>query len=205
MITINLFPTPIYCNHIKLKKEYKDILISENYKRFEINNGYVTTNKYVLNNEKLSSLKKEIFNNLNEYLFNKLKVKKNTKFKMLNSWCIKHSTNDWSQAHYHENSFISGILYLKNYEDSGDLVFHKEGIPNIFSNCIKIEFDEFIIDNSETFFIKPKDGDLILFPSHLKHSVTKNLNKNDRYCCAFNFFPNGKFGNIDNSNFVEVI
>jgi len=68
MITLNIFSTPIYCTNIQLKTEYQNILINENYKRFEIDNGFVTTNKYVLNNKKLSSLKKEIFSNLNEYI-----------------------------------------------------------------------------------------------------------------------------------------
>ena len=120
MNTVDLFATPIYFNNIKIKKEYKDILIKEKYERFKIDNGFSTINKYVLNNKKLNSLKKEIINNLNNYIYEILKIKKTTKFKLLNSWCTKHSYNDWAQAHHHENSLISGVLYLKTYEDSGN-------------------------------------------------------------------------------------
>lgn len=204
MNTVDLFATPIYFNNIKIKKEYKDILIKEKYERFEIDNGFSTINKYVLNNKKLNSLKKEIINNLNNYIYEILKIKKTTKFKLLNSWCTKHSYNDWAQAHHHENSLISGVLYLKTYEDSGNLVFHRNSLLGLFPNSVKIEFDTFNASNSESFYITPKEGDLILFPSSLEHSVTKNLNQNDRYCCAFNFFPMGKFGHDKNSNYMEI-
>ena len=204
MNSLNLFSTPIYFNNIRIQKQDKNILLDENYERFEINNGFVTSNKYVLENKKLDFLKKEIIANLSIYLYQILKIKKNIKFEMLNSWCTKHSLNDWSQPHHHENSLISGVLYLRTFKNSGNLAFYRNGIPNIFPNCIKIEFEEHNINNSETFLVNPQDGDLILFPSHLEHAVTKNLNNKDRYCCAFNFFAKGKLGTDKNSNYMEI-
>lgn len=204
MNLINIFSTPIYFNNIKLEKNHISELLNEKYERIKINNGFATTSKYVLNNKKLLNLKKEIIKNFNEYAYNFLHIKKHIKFKILNSWCTKHSYNDWSQTHHHENSLISGILYLKTFENSGDLILHRNPFLCLFPSTVKIEFDKYTLNNSESFHIKPKQGDLIFFPSNLQHSVTKNLNKEDRYCCAFNLFPYGKFGSNENYNFMEL-
>jgi uncharacterized protein (TIGR02466 family) len=200
---INLFGTPVYFNKIQINNEEKNFLINEKYERLHINNGYVSKNKLILNNKKINNLKKNIINCLNDYLYNKLKVKKKIKFKLLNSWCMKHKKNDYSDEHNHPNSFISGIFYIKTNEKSGDLIF-KKNHDNIFPQTIKIEFEEFNLINSDFWYVKPKEGDILLFPSNLKHLVTKNNSEEDRYCCAFNFYPKGIFGSNENFDYLKI-
>jgi ectoine hydroxylase-related dioxygenase (phytanoyl-CoA dioxygenase family) len=39
-----------------------------------------------------------------------------------------------------------------------------------------------------------KPGKLVMFPSHLYHSVTKNASDQDRLTLAFNLWPKGPLG-----------
>lgn len=201
---LNIFSTPIYYKNISLLKKDINNLINYSYERIKIDNGFVSKDKYILNNKEFKKLKEHILKNIDTYLYDNLKIKRHIKFKMLNSWCMKHQTNDWADKHSHENSFISGILYLKTNINSGNLIFHRNEILNLFPNTIKIEYEEFNLINSDYISINPKDGDLVLFPSSIKHSVSKNTSKEDRYCCAFNLFPYGEFGDINSSNYIKL-
>jgi uncharacterized protein (TIGR02466 family) len=188
---LNLFGIPIYIGKIKLKKEEINYIINSNYERVHINNGFKTKNNYLLNDKNLKNLKKEIENELKNFVYNQLKIKNNYKFVMLNSWAMKHIKNDWAQPHYHSNSFISGVVYLKTNKNSGYFSFNKNSNwNNICSNFLKFEYTKYTEQNCDTWFILPENGNIILFPSFLEHSVSKNESDEDRYCCSFNFYPN---------------
>jgi hypothetical protein len=66
---------------------------------------------------------------------------------------------------------ISGVVYLECKKNSGDLFFRKEGFPDKL--------------------IEPQVGNMILFPSALKHGVLKNKSSGNRVSLAFNLisFP----------------
>jgi uncharacterized protein (TIGR02466 family) len=175
------------------------------YNRLDQNNGYVTKNTYVFNDDCLKNIKKEILNHLNNFLFNDLKINKNITFKMLNSWCTKHNKGDFSQIHVHNNSLISGVLYLKVNKDSGNLILHKNSYwRNIFPKSIDITFNEHNEVTGDYWYITPSLGTIIFFPSFLEHSVTKNESNEDRYSCAFNFHVEGNFGNYLNNLKVKI-
>jgi uncharacterized protein (TIGR02466 family) len=202
---MNLFGIPVYVNNIKLKNQEIKYLINLEYDRLDQENGSVTKNTYILNDPYLKNLKKEILNHLNNFLFNDLKINKKTIFKMLNSWCLKHQKNDFSQIHVHNNSLISGVLYLKVNNKSGDLMFHKNPYwRNIFPKSIDIEFDNYNEATSDYWYIKPSIGTIVLFPSFLEHSVAKNESDEDRYSCAFNFHVEGTFGSYLNNLKVKI-
>lgn len=63
----------------------------------------------------------------------------------------------------------SGVFYLKTPENCGDIGFFNP----IYVN--------------KQFWYKPKEKDLILFPSYLPHMVDVNRSKQDRVSLAFNF------------------
>jgi len=193
---IPLFSTPVYVNQIEpVDEQTKTHLLNSNYVRIPTNNGWYTESHYILEDEKCAGLKQEILNHINNYVHNVIKVKLEMEFYITNSWVIKHTKNDWSHAHYHPNSLLSGCLYLQVEEDTGDLVFQKESnFMNLFPPVIDMEYTEWNIYNSKEWGLHPKNNMLTIFPSQLKHYVNSNMGDSVRYCLAFNVFVRGELG-----------
>jgi uncharacterized protein (TIGR02466 family) len=202
---IQFCPIPIYLNTINFSDADFHNLISEEIVRLSAGNGYGTLNSNVLNSEKYCELKKTIQHEVDFFVHDILLVNKDIKFNLEHSWVVKHETGDWSQGHYHVNGMITGVLYLNVDDNSGSIIFHKErSWENLFPRSIDMPFVEFNSLNSSTWKITPKIGDIVLFPSHLYHSVTENLSDITRYCLSFNFYPRGTFGVYDNAMYQKI-
>jgi uncharacterized protein (TIGR02466 family) len=179
----------------KLNVEYNKVLKYIENIEFEKTNPSIQkeANLYISKNfnilDDINYLKDEIENNIKNYLNNIMKLKIN--FQFTTSWVTKTPPNGYSQKHEHSNSFLSGVYYPigdKNFS----IKFYKKSdfwcIRNIEANNLNAEwYDVNIRENSV----------LILFPSHLKHSIEKNLSDKTRYSIAFNTLPLGEIGDGD--------
>lgn len=191
--THNLWPIPVYEDDIPLKSEWKTHIENIEYRRTHVNNSDISVNRYLLN--ELPDLKNEIENHCENFVRRYLKVKKNIQFTLQNSWSNIHHPNDEAQSHYHGNSLLSGVYYTHTPKNCGGIVFHKNSIyTNLFHQSIRFEYDEDNHLNAEGYVVNVREGMIVLFPSHLSHSVQKNLSNEPRYSLAFNFFIKGKLG-----------
>ena len=151
--------------------------------------------KYVLNEARFRPLLKKLNKHVDIYTRDVLKVKHEITFSLKNSWCMQHDPGHWAQKHYHQNSIISGVLYIKTSSTSGNIFFHNKLIQNnLFSPILQIPFEEENIHNSDTYWIHPEDGTLVMFPSFLEHSVNTNKSNDARYCLPFNYAIKGVLG-----------
>jgi uncharacterized protein (TIGR02466 family) len=193
-----LFSVPLYESRIETTENVLEFCKKAEYERMFLDNGFYTKNKYILENENLKELKNNIMEKVNDFVYDILKVSKEQKFYIENSWINKHTNNDWGQKHSHENSILSGVYYIKNKQNSGDIVFHKnKNHINLFYPVINFNFLEENNINCNSVKFQPKEGTIIIFPSHLEHSILKNINNDDRYSLAFNLFVKGKFGGLE--------
>lgn len=191
--THNLWPIPVYEAEIPVKQEWKDFTFNLEYERTHVNNSDISKNRYILND--ILDLKKEIENNCELFVRKYLAVKQNAKFYLQNSWSNIHRPNECSQIHYHGSSLISGVYYPILPKNSGKISFHKNGIyTNTFHQSIRFEYDEVNNITAEKYVLDIREGTIVLFPSHLEHSVEKNNSNDNRYSIAFNFYVRGKFG-----------
>tara|TARA_R110002153_G_scaffold41039_1_gene117242 strand:- start:12 stop:632 length:621 start_codon:yes stop_codon:yes gene_type:complete len=189
----NLWPIPIYHGEIPVKQEWKDAIINTEYVRTHINNSDISKDRYLLNN--IPELKIEIENHLENYVRKYLTIKDNAQFYLLNSWSNIHSPDEKSQIHCHANSLISGVYYPIFPKKSGNICFHRSwGFKNIIDQNINLEYNEHNNITAQQYQINIEEGDIVLFPSHLDHSVDKNNSNEKRYSIAFNIFVRGKFG-----------
>jgi len=191
--THNLWPIPVYESNIPVREKWKVLLKSLEYERTHINNSDISIDRYILNS--MPELKSEIENHCDDFVRRYLNIKDNAKFYLQNSWSNVHGPNESSQIHWHASSLLSGVYYPILPKNSGNICFHKSGIyTNLFHQSIRFEFDDTNSVNADRYNLKINEGTIVIFPSHLEHSVERNNSNENRYSVAFNFFVRGKFG-----------
>src|SRR5210317_981923 len=171
--THNLWPIPVYEAEIPVKQEWKDAVVHLEYERTHINNSDISKDRYILDN--ILDLKRDIESHCELFVRKYLTVKNNAKFYLQNSWSNIHGPNESSQIHYHGSSLLSGVYYPILPKNSGNLKFHRISIyNNLFSQSIRFEYDVDNYINADSYEITLNEGTIVIFPSHLEHSVKKN-------------------------------
>jgi uncharacterized protein (TIGR02466 family) len=96
---------------------------------------------------------------------------------------INDSRQCMNSDHIHGDVF-SGVFYLKAPEESGKLVLQNPAINRMWSGCsLASQKNQF---TGESIRIEPIEGDIILFPSYLPHSVETNNHDEERISISFN-------------------
>lgn len=142
---------------------------------------------YVLEEKQHKKLKNIINNEIQHYANNIMKY--DAKFVITTSWFTETDIMEQSQYHQHQNSFISGVLYLNVNEHSGSITFE-----DFRDQQIKVPCTEYNLLNGKAYTVNPVNGLILLFPSKLWHVVGKNESKQKRNSLAFNVMPVGTVG-----------
>ena len=102
-------------------------------------------------------------------------------------WININCPNSYNMQHTHPGAHFSGVYYLQVPENSGNIYFPN---PWSFASAYELEAytEEFKTKAHQHFFqiIKPKEGMLLVFPSHLVHGVDLNKSEEDRISISFN-------------------
>jgi uncharacterized protein (TIGR02466 family) len=171
--------------------------------RIEADNGYLSTDKKIL--DRLPKLKEQVHLHVETYAYEHLGISKDIKLRLMNSWLVVHKLGDFAPKHNHTNSLISGVLYLSVPEGSGGITFIKDELrQNALSPTINIEMSSNkFTEGTKQLMIKASD--IVIFPSHLMHSVEPSQTNEPRICLAFNVLPQGKLGSDKTLNLWEII
>ncbi len=93
-------------------------------------------------------------------------------------------------AHMHPNSLLSGIVYMRSPEGAGSTVFED---PKAVARVVEPDVTERTLANTHSFAKTPIAGDVLVFPSYLKHSVVPGTaGKEARSTLAFNYHIRGE-------------
>jgi uncharacterized protein (TIGR02466 family) len=107
--------------------------------------------------------------------------------KIVESWCHITCHGGYHDVHSHPNCSWCGIYYL----DVGDVDFaSRNGVNRFYDPRINAEH---YLDAGNSYLnaegvmdIEPQEGQVILFPSYLKHSALPYFGQQDRLVIAFN-------------------
>jgi uncharacterized protein (TIGR02466 family) len=188
-----LFSTPLYQSTIHVEPETLSYIKNLDYQDATIH-AYVSQSNSVLDG---LTLKEKILDHVNYYCHHLLQITDDIEYYLLDSWAMKYDTGHHNPLHCHSNSLFSGVYYVNMPEDDQSFVeFHNNDPYNIFPNAVVPQLKNQNLFNSTIWRIKPSEGDLILFPSHLKHYVSDMTSTTEyRYCIAFNLFCRGQITN----------
>ena len=98
-------------------------------------------------------------------------------------WGIINKKNSFNQIHNHPNTYLSAAYYVKAPDNCGNIQFYEPNEVKKFRHPVIEKHNEL---NSSGFSIKAEEGNLLIFPSYLYHSVGKNLSSKDRIIVSFN-------------------
>jgi|SRR5210317_1267779 len=198
-----MFSVPLYRTKIILDPIVKTFLLNLEFPYARV--GHDNTDDHlpisdrgmhILDKPQCKTLKIQIQNKINHFANEVLGVIDEIKFDITSSWINRHRGSEFIEKHRHPNSLISGVFYVDVSTDTAPIYFDKNYMyNNLWAESIKTPFkDNNNQYNTETFAIQPKTGDLLMFPSHVEHTVPTTTSDRHRYSLAFNTFTKGKIG-----------
>jgi uncharacterized protein (TIGR02466 family) len=192
----NLFPKPLFVHDdITTTEEQRDFVYNAEWYRPPADNGLLTKNTYLLDEDVMKTFKDKVMKCVDLYAQNELGLNKEMAFRMTNSWAVKHETGDWGQSHVHTNSVLSGVYYMDTNEQTGNINFHRDVNDHVLPLTARPgKYTKRNDYNTDVHSVDSITNRLVLFPSDVLHSVGNNASGWDRYSIAFNFFPKGTWG-----------
>ena len=152
----------------------------------------------LLDEPSLIDLKKFIIGFVHRYTENVLRSTQ--KINLLNSWGNLEYEGDSHPPHFHPNSYLSGVMFIKSEFDSPPLILENNLRPyqlsvDLFSDDKSfLPPNEFGNCNMRVATIQSIPGRVVLFPSPITHHVPKSKSKGERITIAFNTYPELPFG-----------
>ena len=111
----------------------------------------------------------------------------NENFELSGLWININQKGDYNVCHNHPGSVLSGVFWVKIPKTGGELMFYSHTAFTEFKllESISKEISKKYNYYSE-FEFNPKEGSMIIFPSHLDHDVEPNGSDEDRISISFN-------------------
>ena len=96
----------------------------------------------------------------------------------VSSWINCSPAGSSNSAHVHPGAEISGVLYIKVPEGSGQIVF-RDPRPQAEMSHLQSKLGKAFKSLNPRFPFRPESGDLLLFPSWLMHQVEPGIGQQD--------------------------
>ena len=186
-----LFPTPLHIFDIVDFNDMKDELVDYAYQKKSENDIGVSKSNVGGWQSRTMSDKSEKINSLLIDIVREFPAFKEEVNFYMDSWININKFGDSNTKHTHPASDLSGVLWIKIPDKSGNLVFvsphqhYSYGELYSYSEEFKDSTTSFL--SYETY---AREGRLIIFPSYALHSVQMNKSKEDRISASFNIIIN---------------
>lgn len=198
MVVEKIFPKAVaVLKNIEITRDAMKFLMNRDFKQ---NLGNMTSvNTYLLDEPELTDLRAFVVNCLEAYFNYVYAPHDYVKIRLTQSWINLNKTGHFHHLHYHQNSFISGCLYLNANKEEDQINFYKSEEPTIYVH--PRDRNEY---TSESWNVPVETGMMVIFPSSLRHEVKENKTPKDRISLAFNSFLEGVIGESGGSTELKV-
>lgn len=204
---LELFPTPVYTTMIPPSLsnvisffDNQDMGTDSDHDNY----GYRSKDSYILDKSECRDLADFILSNTKIYA-DQLGYDYE-KYRFGQSWISVKVPGQHHTVHTHPNGLISGVLYYGPVvEKTSAIKFHKMmgGVNASYIQPKMVNKRKDVKYAQSEFSIMFEPGLLLLFPSHLHHSVPVNKTDKPRQSLAFNVVPAVGFG--DERSLTELI
>ena len=195
---LQLFPIPLlivpYEQPIDKELAY---LKTISYRKQQQNGNFRSDDSYLLRNEEFKDIKNFLGEAVNRFTTNVLNTKQ--RLVITQCWANRNPKGSKHHEHVHPNSIISGVMYFQINEKLPPISFSKDR-----QDGMKLDPEKYNHVNSESFMLPCKPGELILFPSSLKHSVPINHGEEDRISVSFNTFCIDAIGSEQSLTHLDI-
>ena len=195
---LQIFPIPVLITKYEpsIEEEFKFIQ-NLRYIEQKENKNFKSDDTYLLKHKELSKIKDFISQSLNKYTQGILQTKQ--RLVVTQAWTNRNPPNSKHHEHVHPNSILSGVFYFRQSKTLPPIQFNKS-----IQDGIKLNPEKYNQLNSETFLLPMVDGELVLFPSSLRHSVPINRGNEERYSMSFNTFSIDELGSRDSLTHLNL-
>ena len=153
----------------------------------EISLNRQSEDTFMLDKPEMSRVRQFIESKLKEFVFKIMGS--DDEVTITQSWTNRSVKGESHHEHKHPNSIISGVWYPQMHEKLPPIKF-----TNDRQRDVSLSTKRFNNFNGETYILPIKRGELILFPSNLKHSVPPNQSDEERISLSFNTWIKGNLG-----------
>ena len=195
---LQIFPTPIliikYDDDISEETKYVENL---EYISQKENKNFKSKDSYLMKHEIFKNIKNFFGESITKYTEKVLNSKQ--RLVITQCWTNKNPPGAKHHEHVHPNSIISGVFFFRIGGKLPPIKFAK-------TNQVAMKLDPTKYNNitAETFMLPCVPGELLLFPSNLKHSVPMNLSEETRYSMSFNTFCIDALGSENSLTHLDI-
>lgn len=161
--------------------------------------NFSSRNKNILDAEEMKDIRLIIQQSLNQYFENIFNTANKVTLEITQSWLSLTRKNEAHHSHSHPNSIASGVLYINLAKQDGINFYRNE--DSIWYDLTPKEQNYY---NAYQYFIETKVGDIVIFPSNIKHGVKQVSEDVERVSLAFNTFFSGELGRHEFSNALSI-
>jgi uncharacterized protein (TIGR02466 family) len=104
-------------------------------------------------------------------------------FEITGCWATVLAKGAIHKAHSHPNNFLSGVYYVRIQPGADTIYFHD---PRSQARVIRPPVVELTAENTDQVVVRVRNGNLLMFPSYLEHSVDANMSAEERISISFN-------------------
>lgn len=198
---MNLFATPLYRG--SLDRQFSEVetdFIRESLKDPVMAIGNRSSrNKFVLDAAPMQGIREILQANLDNYFRIVFDTSNNTTLRITQSWFTQSRRGDSHHPHTHPNSIASGVLYINLANEDGINFFRNDDY--LWYELMRKNDNYY---NTSSYLITTKIGDIIIFPSNVKHGVREVKDDVERVSLSFNSFFHGEMGREDFSNALHL-
>ncbi len=195
---LHIFPVPVLITKYEhsIEDEFK-FIEKLRYLEQKENGNFKSDDTYLLKHKELALIKNFLYESLNKFTQKILMTKQ--KLVITQCWTNRNPPHSKHHEHVHPNSIVSGVFYFKQSKTLPPIQFSKATQDGVKLNPEK--YNQF---NAETFLLPMVDGELVLFPSSLRHSVPLNHGNDTRYSMSFNTFCIEELGSKESLTHLNI-